>query len=42
MDSTRNGMLSILTKMLDLKRRDLTKTSDSIATDHSTSSQDSQ
>jgi hypothetical protein len=39
---TRNGELSILTKLMDHNRKDLRKTSDSTATDHSTLSQDSQ
>ena len=38
---TRDGRLSILTLIRDHKRRDLTRTSDGIATDHSTWSQDS-
>jgi hypothetical protein len=39
---TRNGRSSILTKLSKLKLRDLTKSSVSISTDHSTSDQDSQ
>ena len=39
---TRDGELSILTLIRDHKRRDLTKSSACTATDHSTSSQDSQ
>jgi hypothetical protein len=38
----RDGRLSILTKLKDHKRRDLTRNSDSTATDHSTSSLDFQ
>jgi len=40
MEPTRNGRLSILTLIRDHKRRDSTRTSVSISTDHSTSSQD--
>jgi len=41
-EPTRNGRLSILTKIRDHKLRDLTRTSDSSATDHSTLAQDFQ
>jgi hypothetical protein len=40
-EPTRDGRLSILTLIRETKRRDLTRTSDGIATDHSTWSQDS-
>jgi hypothetical protein len=39
---TKDGKLSILTKMLDHKRRELTRNSDSMSTDHSTLYPDSQ
>jgi hypothetical protein len=39
---TRNGKLFILTRLKQLRPRDLTRTSDSISTDHSTSSLDYQ
>ena len=42
LELTRNGLLSILTKLIKDQPRVLTKTSDSISTDHSTSSQDCQ
>jgi hypothetical protein len=38
-ESTNNGQYSILTKTRDLKRRDSTRTSVSMSTDHSTLSQ---
>ena len=40
METTRNGKFSILIKIRDHKRRDLTKKLDSTATDHSTWYQD--
>jgi hypothetical protein len=39
---TNNGKLSILMKTVEKLRKDLTRTGDSISTDHSTSSQDFQ
>jgi len=41
-ESTRNGMSSMLTKLLMFKPRDFKLTSDSTSTGHSTSDQDSQ
>jgi hypothetical protein len=42
MVNTKNGMLSILTKLMLLQQRERTKTSDSTSTDHSTLDQECQ
>jgi len=41
-EQTRDGRLFMLTRLLRLQLRDLTKTSDSMSIDHSTSCQDFQ